>query len=700
MAAVHPAKRALRMLRLVSSLAAVLMAGVAHGELRTWELYSDQLPRPENEGRPALLEDPALLKQFVAEHLENRMAEAHIPGAVFLAIRDGAVIFRKGYGYKDLENRIPVDPATTMFRVASVSKTILGTTVMRLVDRGVIALDDPIAAVAPSIFLADRERFDPPVTVRSSLTHSNGFRDLFLNSSAPTVDKFEAIVPTIRNYLADQGAPSGKYVYYCNVCISMAAAALQDATGQSYMDLVTQEVFEPLGMRYAMLDIPGNPARKELRKHLAGQYVYDSREDRYRLHGEFIRNLYPPSSVAASADEMAKYMLMHMNGGVAEGRPFLSPQAHAEMHRRQISNHPLIPGYMITFKEGRRNGVDYYGHSGDHRGNDSTMVFLPDYDFGFFLSYSGDNSTFYRYFINDFIDTVFPRQTESLTLNIAPPGSLERYSGSYTNFRYDEPTPMQLVWPMFGQFLVTATPGGLLRIDYPAFYFKGGSVTYAKVEDGLFRKIDGGRELGIGEFLIDYLRFHTDGSGRGLAIATNVQNHSFVLTRVPAWKSENAFKALMLSALGGMAIIAVAGILFRGRTLAPGLLKRLKLPEALSGLTGWSLWGSATAGLAFVLAFYITIFTTRPTVNLTYGFDDLGLEPYFALPLASLALFGIAVFSLLYRTVTRSVPIANFLWVALAMTPVGIWVVSGHASECSILFCLGETRIDSMSLPV
>ena len=663
-----------QVLRLLSLLAALLAAGVAHAETRTWELYSDRLPRPENEARPALLEDPALLERFVAEHLERRMADEHIPGAVFLAIRDGAVIFRKGYGYKDLKNNIPVDPATTMFRVASVSKTILGTAVMRLVDRGLIALDDPIATAAPSIAMADRERFDPPVTVRSSLTHSTGFHDLFLNSSAPSVAKFEKIVPTIRNYMADQGAPSGRYVYYCNVCISLAAAALQDATGRSYLELVREEVFEPLGMRYAMMDIPGNPAREELRRHLAGQYVYDSREDTYGQHGEFIRNLYPPSSVAASADAMAKYMLMHMNGGVSEGRAFLSAEAHAEMHARQISNHPLIPGYKITFKEGRRNGVDYYGHSGDHRGNDSTMIFLPDYDFGFFLSYSGDNDTFYRYFINHFIDAAFPRQTESLTLNVPQTGALHRYTGSYTNFRYDEPTPMQLVWPMFGQFLVTATPEGLLRIDYPSFYFKGGSVTYAEVEDGLFRKIDSGGEGRIGGFLVDYLRLHTDASGRGTAIATNVQNHSFVLTRVPAWKAENAFKALLLAALGGMAIIVLAGVLVGARKLTPGLLKRLELPAAFSGLTGWSLWGSATAGLAFLLAFYVTIFTTRPVVNLTYGFDDLGLEPFFALPLASLGLFGVAVFSLLYRTVTRSVPVSHLLWVALAMTPVGIWM--------------------------
>ena len=242
---------------------------------------------------------------------------------------------------------------------------------------------------------------------------------------------------------------------------------------------------------------------------------------------------------------------------------------------------------------------------------------------------------------------------------------------------------MQLVWPMFGQFLVAATPEGLLRIDYPAFYFKGGSVTYAEVEDGLFRKIDSGGAQGIGEFLVDYLRFHTDGTGRGVAIATNIQNHSFVLTRVPAWKTEDGFRALMLAALGGMAIVVLAGILVGARRLAPALLDRLKLPAGFSGLTGWSLWGSAVAGLVFLLAFYATIFTTRPVVNLTYGFDDLGLEPYFALPLVSLLLFGTAVFTLLYRSATRSAPIVSTLWVAVAMIPVGIWLFL--AAQASVL---------------
>ena len=90
------------------------------------------------------------------------------------------------------------------------------------------------------------------------------------------------------------------------------------------------------------------------------------------------------------------------------------------------------------------------------------------------------------------------------------------------------------------------------------------------------------------------------------------------------------------------------------------------------------------AGLVFLLAFYATIFTTRPVVNLTYGFDDLGLEPYFVLPLVSLLLFGTAVFALLYRSATRSVPILSALWVVVALIPVGIWLfVAAQASVLS-----------------
>ena len=658
------------------------LSSVAAEGQASWQLTSEHAARPAGEGQPALLEDPQVLEQFVFEHVRDKMAEAHIPGAVFLAIKDGEVIYRQGFGYADLETRQPIDPATTMFRIASISKTFLGTTAMRIVSKGQMSLDDSIEEIAPSIDIARRKRFDGPVTVRNSLTHSTGFRDLFLNSSAPSIEKFEGIAQTIRNYLSDQGAPSGKYTYYCNICISMTAAAMQDITGEKYEDLVTKEVFEPLGMKYAVLDIPTNPRRDELAKFQAKQYVYDDDTGEYTLHGEFLRNLYPPSSVAISADEIAKYMLMHMNGGLHEGQPFLSTEAHAEMHRHQSSNHELIPGYRITFKEGRRNGVEYYGHSGDSRGNDSTMLFLPDYNFGFFLSYTGDNDTFYRDVIQAFFDAAFPPQTESFSAEKKSRDDMLGYEGMYTNFRYDEPTPMQLVWPMFGQYKVTATEGGLLSIDFPGYYFKGGSAKYAQVDGSLFRKVDSGEPNRIGDLLVDYLIFESDESGNGVAFMSNIQNHSFVMTRVPAWKAEANFQNLLkFAGIGMAAVVGISVMILLWQVIARFALKKPATSPLLCGKAGWCVFGAAITGLGFLAAFLITLFNTRPLVNLTYGFDDLGLEAYFVLPLISLALFLVSLILVTREWIRAEKSMNARIALTVSLIPIAVWTFLAYGTH-------------------
>jgi CubicO group peptidase (beta-lactamase class C family) len=653
----------------------------ASTNFRTWTLNSELMPRPAEEGRPALLDDPELLRQFVQKHIRDRMSEAHIPGAVFLAVLDGEVIYKEGFGYEDLETRKPVSTETTMFRVASISKTFLGTTVMRSVDKGLLSLDDSIDELVPSIEISRLQKFNKPVTIRNSLTHSTGFRDLFLNSSAPSPEKFEEIRPVIRKYLTEQGAEVGEYTNYCNICISMTAAALEEVTGKSYADLLTEEVFEPLGMKYATLDIPINPHSESLKKYQVKQYVYDDDSGEFKLYGEFLRNLYPPSSIAISADEIAKYMIMHMNGGFHQGERFLSAESYAEMHRSQISHHEKISGYGISFKKGFANGIRYTGHSGDSRGNDSTMQFLPDYNFGFFLSYTGDQNAFYRDFINNFFNTAFPPQTETVTTEVKTPEEMKRFEGYYTNFRFDEPTPMQLVFPLFGQYKVSATKDGLLDFEYPSYYYKGGNAIYTQVEENLFRKVDNGEPNRIGSHLVDYLVFETGENGEGLAFKSNIQNHPFVMTRVPAWKKKENFQFLMsFSQNGLMAIVGISLLSLLWRLIGRFVLKRSTTTPILGSGVGSSLFLSAATGLGFLIAFFMVLMNTPP-INLTYGFDDLGLSPYFVLPLISLLLFFAAALLLVRTWVGKQLSLLWRIVLTVALLPLSAWLFLAYKTH-------------------
>jgi CubicO group peptidase (beta-lactamase class C family) len=80
--------------------------------------------------------DPDELKVFLDELMAAEMADNHIPGAMLAVVEDGSLVLAKGYGYADLEGRVPVDPERTLFRIGSVSKLFTWTAVMQLMEQG------------------------------------------------------------------------------------------------------------------------------------------------------------------------------------------------------------------------------------------------------------------------------------------------------------------------------------------------------------------------------------------------------------------------------------------------------------------------------------------------------------------------------------------------------------------------------------
>ncbi|MEM1235347.1 MAG: serine hydrolase domain-containing protein [Pseudomonadota bacterium] len=606
------------------------------------ELPGDTIARPAEEPVPSLIADPDLLAAFVDTHFGGQFEEENIAGGAFVAIRDGEVLFTRAYGVSDIETDAAVDIETSMFHVASISKTFLGTAIMRLVDQGVVSLDDELAEIAPSLGLDAFIRFPGrPVTLRDILTHRSGFRDILMNGTAPDAESWERVRDAIPRYLEPQAVPAGTYYYYCNICISMAAVVIEDQTGLAYEEYLQQEVFDPLGMDFATLLIPGNPRAAAFADYLVTPYIFEEETGAFEAQDLFIRNVYPASSVAASAEAMGNYMAMHLSEGAVDGQAFLTEASAHEMHSHQGSNHELIPGYRISFKEGQRNGVVYYGHSGDYRGNDSTMMFLPDYDFGFFVTYTGDNDTFYREFINLLFDEAFPRQTEEVAVLNLSANDLEAYAGTYTNFRYDEATPMQVVFPLMGQFEVEAREDGRIALSSPSFFFSGGTAIYAPVSETLFRRVGQEGDGGIPDLLVDYLVFHAEENGEFVALSTSVQNHSITLTRIPFWKSTSNFMVLMAFAAGGMLLIVLT-------TLSVAMYRALRRSKPQASTTNphgtvirnplvLSITGAALLGLTFLAGFFYVLFTTRP-INLSYGLDDLGLNPFFILPVLSAVL--------------------------------------------------------------
>src|SRR6266850_3691929 len=101
----------------------------------------------------------------------EQMEKLHIPGAVVVVVKDGRIIFTKGYGYADIEKKIPVVPDKTIFRIGSITKVFTATAVMQMADRGKIKLADNV-----NKYLKDFKvppTYPQPVTFANLLTHTS-----------------------------------------------------------------------------------------------------------------------------------------------------------------------------------------------------------------------------------------------------------------------------------------------------------------------------------------------------------------------------------------------------------------------------------------------------------------------------------------------------------------------------------------------
>ncbi len=138
----------------------------------------------ELQGTKDVLRDGPSLAEFVDRIVTNRMREFRVPGAVVTVVRGDRVLVNKGYGFADLEDRRPVDPERTLFRIASVSKVFNAMAVMRLVDEGLIGIDEDVRPRLRAAGLELDTTAEGPITLKALLTHTAGIRDL----STPDLD--------------------------------------------------------------------------------------------------------------------------------------------------------------------------------------------------------------------------------------------------------------------------------------------------------------------------------------------------------------------------------------------------------------------------------------------------------------------------------------------------------------------------------
>src|SRR6266446_1595229 len=213
--------------------------------------------------------DPTLAKK-VDDYLKSELASKRIPGMSVCVVRDGKVIFTKGYGFANIELSVPATQET-LYEVASLTKPFTATAIMILVEEGKVSLEDPLSKYFPGAPETWRT-----ITIRHLLSHTSGLSDFFSIPALRSESGFawereykpEQLLPVIL-HASLQTQPGEKWSY-SNLGYYLLGFIIEKVTEDTYEVFLSRRIFQPLQMLATR-----RMSRKDVIHNRASGYTWD-----------------------------------------------------------------------------------------------------------------------------------------------------------------------------------------------------------------------------------------------------------------------------------------------------------------------------------------------------------------------------------------------------------------------------------------
>jgi CubicO group peptidase (beta-lactamase class C family) len=561
-----------------------------------------QVPKPKpTTGTSTLSERPAQstpeitasdVEAFLDGLVPMQLQREDIAGAVVVVVKDGKVLVSKGYGYADAKKRTPVSPDATLFRPGSISKTFTWTAVMQLLEQGRLDLDRDINDY---LDFQVPHTFGRPVTLRHLMTHTAGFEEVIKDLSVDRVDDLPSLQAFIKTHEPKQIYVPGTIPAYSNYGADLAGYIVQRVSGLPFEQYIQQNIFGPLGMMRATFV---QPLPDPLKPMMSNGYSL-AWEDAKPFE------LVPPEpapdgSLSVTGENMAHFMIAHLQNGRYGDTRILQQQTAERMHARQFGMDPAINGMAFGFYEESRNGLRIIGHGGDLNYFHSDMHLVLEKGLGFFVSYNsaGKGEIDPRTALwHEFLDRYFP--VSAADAEVAEKQPVDSVSGKYLSSRRAQTTIMKSLWLVLAEPSVSQAADGTIQVDSMKD-FAGQPKSWRPIGGMKFREV-GGQEL---------LVFKPDASGRMQMFS---EDPIEIFQRV-GW-SEN--KTTWSIALGFVTLVFALTLLLW--PVAALLRRHYQHPLTLSGTQPrlrWLVKLSCAINLAALIAF---------AAILVYGFSNLSL---------------------------------------------------------------------------
>ncbi|MFC0211005.1 serine hydrolase domain-containing protein [Paenibacillus chartarius] len=416
----------------------------------------------------AAVSHPQDLEAFTDELMQRSMNEHHVPGAVVSIVRDGRIALMKGYGYADLERQAAANPYRTVFRLGSISKSVTATAVMQLYEEGLIDLHQDIRSYWPDVRLPDI--VGQPVTLHHLLTHTAGLCESVFAVGRDR-ERQLPLSAALTRYLPSQCRKPGVQIAYSNQGMSLAGYLVESKLSVPYEQAVQARIFQPLNMNRSGFRL------QESDPELAKSYSYEN--GAYSpLPYSYIHHL-PAGALQSTAEDIAHYMLAHLQHGRYGETRILQAETAALMHRTQFAAHTRMPGMAYGFYERYQNGLRLIEHDGSIDGFESYLYLIPSENTGIFIATNASGGAEVRErLIDGYLDRFYPvRQAAAYDAKPASVRELKQVDGYYLPNRSRLKGPLNL-----GQHLsavrVQAVEDGVITMR---------GERYRQTEPGLFR---------------------------------------------------------------------------------------------------------------------------------------------------------------------------------------------------------------------
>ncbi|MFC1927020.1 serine hydrolase [Chloroflexota bacterium] len=395
---------------------------------------------------PAVAPELQQRLDLLVEQLELQRQTLHVPGMAIAVVKDDQLVLTHGFGIASIEKETPVTPET-IFAIGSSTKAFTATLVGMLVDEGKMDWDDPVIEYLPyfQMDIASADESDE-ITLRDVLSHRTGFTRMSLLFASGQIPREEVLLDATK---AEPYVSLREKFYYSNVMYMAAGVAAGKADGTDWDTLVTERIFEPLGMDSTTTSV----TQAEQDSRLASGYLWDEDLQAYEYKPmRDVDNIGPSGSINSNVLDMAQWLRLQLNRGEFEGRRLISEESLSETWTTQIDITENV-GYGMGWMIREWEGQPVIEHGGNIDGFSAQVAMLPESDLGFVLLTNASASPLPPQVINMVWDTLVGEEPTDADAT----EDYEPYIGNYI--------------ANFGQFKDTVftvlVQNGRLAIDIP-----------------------------------------------------------------------------------------------------------------------------------------------------------------------------------------------------------------------------------------